>query len=113
MTGEFMIDPVVNLGGHVFFRLLDSSGEVDCAVYEPTGPFRDEVLLLVPGDRIRAFGGVGSGPLGVLTFNLEKFEVIHLVECTESKSRSCKKCGGSLERSEERRVGKGGAGGER
>ena len=97
ITGEVMTHPMSNLGGHVFFRLLDSSGEVDCAAYEPTGPFRDEVLLLVPGDRIRAFGGVGSGPLGVLTFNLEKFEVVHLVECTGSKSRSCKKCGGSLE----------------
>ncbi|TMI67464.1 DUF1743 domain-containing protein [Candidatus Bathyarchaeota archaeon] len=97
ITGEVMTHPVSNLGGHVFFRLLDNSGEVDCAAYEPTGPFRDEVLLLVPGDRIRAFGGVGSGPLGVLTFNMEKFEVIHLVECTESKRRSCKKCGGSLE----------------
>jgi tRNA(Ile2)-agmatinylcytidine synthase len=97
ITGGVMTQPVSGLGGHVFFRLMDESGEVDCAAYEPTGPFRNEVLALVPGDHIKAFGGVGSGPSGGLTFNLEKFEIVHLVESIELKSRSCKKCGGSIE----------------
>src|SRR5437899_9672898 len=80
ITGEVMTHPLSNLGGHVFFRLLDSSGQVDCAEYEPTGPFRNEALSLFPGDHIKAYGGVGSGPSGGLTFNLDKFEVVHLVE---------------------------------
>ena len=97
ITGEVMTHPTSSLGGHVFFRLSDDSGEVDCAAYEPTGHFRSEVLSLVPGDRIRAFGGVSSSSLGTLTFNLEKFEVVHLVSSTEQRNRSCEKCGGTLE----------------
>src|SRR5437899_4188160 len=84
ITGEVMTHPVSNLGGHVFFRLSDSSGEVDCAAYEPTGPFRNEALSLFHGDHIKAYGGVGSGPSGGLTFNLEKFKVVDRVEGTES-----------------------------
>jgi tRNA(Ile2)-agmatinylcytidine synthase len=97
ITGEVMTRPASRLGGHVFFRLADDSGEVDCAAYEPTGQFRSEVLSLVPGDRIRAFGGVRSSPLRALTLNLEKFEVVHLVNSIELRNRPCEKCGGTLE----------------
>ena len=97
ITGEVMTHPVSSRGGHVFFRLFDNSGDVDCAAYEPTGPFRNEALSLVPGDHIKAFGGVRSVLSGTLTFNLEKFEVVQLVNSIETRSRSCKECGGSLE----------------
>jgi tRNA(Ile2)-agmatinylcytidine synthase len=97
VMGEVVTNPMSSIGGHVFFRLSDDSGEVDCAAYEPTGQFRTEVLSLVPGDRIIAFGGVRSNALRALTFNLEKFEVVHLVSPIEQRNRSCEKCGGCLE----------------
>jgi tRNA(Ile2)-agmatinylcytidine synthase len=40
-------------GGHVIFSLRDSSGEVDCAAYEPTGGFRKIVRTLIPGDYLQ------------------------------------------------------------
>jgi tRNA(Ile2)-agmatinylcytidine synthase len=62
-------------GGHVIFKLRDDSGEIDCAAYQPTGGFRDTVRKLIPGDTVRAYGGIGKYPD---TINLEKIMVMEL-----------------------------------
>ncbi len=85
-------------GGHVIFRRGDDTGRIDCAAYEPTGSFREVVRQLVPGDRIRAYGGVrglikGEGG----TLNLEKLEVLHLASDLKLVNPSCPTCGGSME----------------
>lgn len=97
-------------GGHVIVRVTDGSGEVDMAGYEPSGAFRFVVRELMPGDRVRAYGGVRLLEDGKLTFNLEKLQILSLVseryanpicpKCQKNmksegkgKGYQCKKCG--------------------
>lgn len=81
-------------GGHVFFRLKDETGAVDCAAFEPTGSFRAIVRKLIPGDDVTVFSGVSIHE-NELTLNIEKLtlhETASLVTYVKSK---CPECGGS------------------
>lgn len=82
LTGFVTKDPWVIKKGHTFF-------EVDgilCSAFEPTGDFRKKIRHLKEGDKVRVFGGVKKG-----TINLEKIEIIDLVEILERKNPIC--CG--------------------
>jgi len=83
-------------GGHVIFKMSDGLKEVDCAAYEPTGGFRRIVWALIPGDRLRAYGGVRENG-GRVTLNLEKLELISLVEDVGFRNPRCPVCSGSME----------------
>jgi len=64
-------------GGHVYVTLLTGGGVRMVAAYEPTGDLRRTARLLLPGDRIRAFGGVRRGTsLHPAVLNLEKFQLL-------------------------------------
>ena len=78
-------------GGHVFFSIADSTGEIDCAAYEPTGRFREIARKLLPGDRIRAHGGIGKY---TNTLNLEKIEILKLIKVHKKESPAC--CGRTM-----------------
>lgn len=97
-VGEVAARPRTIPGGHVFFPLRDETGQVDCAAYEPTGRFRDIVRRLIPGDRVRAYGGVRA-PQGSWgrTLNLEKLEVLHLAPDIRLANPLCLECGGRTE----------------
>ncbi|MCW4049463.1 MAG: tRNA(Ile)(2)-agmatinylcytidine synthase [Candidatus Bathyarchaeota archaeon] len=88
--------PKVLRGGHVIFSISDESGVVDCAAYEPTGRFRETVKALVPGDRVRVGAGVRQMDEG-LTLNLERLDVLELVEVSRLVNPRCPECGGSTE----------------
>jgi len=78
-------------GGHVIFSIKDSTGEIDCAAYEPTKQFRDIIRELIPGDKIEVYGGVREEPL---TINLEKINIKHIEKQTEKvENPICPKCG--------------------
>jgi tRNA(Ile2)-agmatinylcytidine synthase len=81
-------------GGHVIFKTLDDSGEVDCAVYEPTGSLRHVAWALVPGDILRIYAGVRELD-GRLTLNIEKLEALGLADDVEYVNPRCPECGGS------------------
>jgi tRNA(Ile2)-agmatinylcytidine synthase len=83
-------------GGHVFFKLIDETGSVTCAAYEPTGSFRRTVRKLRPRDEVSTYSGVSIHG-DAFTLNLEKIEV-HKVspEYLELKPK-CPECGGSTE----------------
>ena len=88
--------PLTIEGGHVFFKLKDETGCVDCAAFEPTGSFRDVVRKLRPGDEVKVYSGV-SLHRDLFTLNLEKLEV-HKVEPLKIKVKpKCPECGGSTE----------------
>ncbi len=97
VTGEVGNMPRTERGGHVFFALRDDTGSVDCAAYEQTGTLRNIVLKLVPGDAIKAAGGVRRGPQGHLTLNLEKIEILNLEREFVLLKPRCSVCGGSCE----------------
>ena len=97
-VGDVDARPRTIRGGHVIFPLKDGTGAVDCAAYEPTGPFRGVVRRLIPGDRVRVHGGVRAPEgRGRVTLNLEKMEVLHLAPDIRTSNPSCPECGGGME----------------
>lgn len=89
--------PRVMPGGHVFFTLMDETGTVQCAAFEPTKSFRNVVRSLRPGDRVRVYGGVKSKPGMPLTINLEKIKVISLARFVRTSPPRCNVCGKKTE----------------
>ncbi len=77
--------PKVIGGGHVIFTLMDESGEVECAAYEPTKQFRDVVRELIPGDHVVVYGGIGRKG----TLNVEKIEITTLAQLYEYLNPFC------------------------
>lgn len=61
-------------GGHVFFRVSDDTGELECAAFEPTKTFRNTVRKLRVGDELVLYGGLNDNH----TFNIEKFELVQV-----------------------------------
>lgn len=112
VKGTVKDKPHIIEGGHMFFSLYDESGEIEAAAYEPTKDFRKTVEKLRAGDKIEIYGGIGEQN----TFNIEKFQVLHLndtvlrnpiCECGKrmtsagkGKGFKCKKCGKKIESSE-------------
>ncbi len=91
LEGVVYREPVTIKGGHVFFKIKDETGEIDCAAYEPTKEFRKVVRELIIGDMIIVYGGVREKPL---TINLEKLYVKNLKEkFVKVENPVCSKCG--------------------
>ena len=97
VTGRVDDMPRILRGGHVIFPLSDDSGLIDCAVYRPTGSLAIAARDLLPGDRVRASGGVRGLRRGRPTLNVERLEVIHLAEKVEHQNPACENCGGRCE----------------
>jgi tRNA(Ile2)-agmatinylcytidine synthase len=88
--------PLTIKGGHVFFKLKDATGVVDCAAFEPTGTLREIVRKLRPKDEITTYSGV-SLHKNECTLNLEKL-IIHKVNPLKtSKKPRCPRCNGPTE----------------
>jgi tRNA(Ile2)-agmatinylcytidine synthase len=83
-------------GGHVIFKVRDSTGIIECAAYEPTGDLRHIVWKFIPGDQVTVYGGVR--PIeNRLTLNVEKIDVTSLTDKVEYVNPTCPECGGSTE----------------
>ena len=112
VTATVKDKPHVIGGGHMFFKVYDETGEIECGAYEPTKDFREIISHLRPGDVIRLFGGIGEQN----TFNIEKFQAVKLndveyrnpiCECGKRMSSAgkdkgfkCKKCGKRIKSSQ-------------
>ena len=97
LTGRVDDVPRVLRGGHVIFRLRDDSGLIDCAVYRPTGSLAMAARDLLPGDTVSVYGGVRRWREGTPTLNVEKLEVLHMVEKIQHANPMCSSCGGRCE----------------
>ncbi|MBS7645006.1 MAG: tRNA(Ile)(2)-agmatinylcytidine synthase [Candidatus Bathyarchaeia archaeon] len=98
IRGMVSTKPIRIKGGHVIFRLTDGSDEVDCAAYEPTGPFRKIVESLEPGDEVEVSGGVRPPSNGYgQTINLEKLRILRLEEKIIPGNPYCHRCGKRME----------------
>jgi tRNA(Ile2)-agmatinylcytidine synthase len=84
-SGKIKNNPHVIEGGHVFFKLMDKTAEIDVAAYEPTKDFRKIIKKLIKGDEIQIFGGIGCGG----TFNLEKIKILSLKDKQSFKNPKC------------------------
>ncbi len=75
LSGRLVEPPVPHPGGHLLFPLeLDSGLRVRCAVFEPTKTLPRVVQSLVPGDRIRLWGGSQADPV----FRVEGIDLLSL-----------------------------------
>jgi tRNA(Ile2)-agmatinylcytidine synthase len=63
---------------HIIFSIKDTTGEADCAAYEPTGELRKVAKELIEGDEIEVYGADTSKEE---TFNVEpeKINILSLV----------------------------------
>lgn len=95
IQGTIAKKPLVLKGSHVIGSLADGSGTIDIASYEPSGGMRNVLRALLPGDRVRAFGGVRVRAGKGLTFNLERLEVLGLI-AEAAKNPVCTSCGKSM-----------------
>jgi len=84
-------------GGHVFMDVRCGSALVNCAAFEPTGPLREVVARLLPGDEVTLYGGVKELNAGrPLTINLEKIQIHDLVDDVRLANPACPRCGKRL-----------------
>lgn len=96
-------------GGHVFFKVSDGTGILECAAFEPTKSFREIVRKLCIGDKLTIYGGLNDNH----TLNIEKFKLNEIepqfnylnpvCECGKrmksagkNKGYKCPKCGKRL-----------------
>jgi tRNA(Ile2)-agmatinylcytidine synthase len=87
VEGTVADQPVTIRGGHVFFT-LEESGILECAAFEPTKGLRNIIRELIPGDRVRICGSIISK-----TLNIEKIEILGLVELKKTLNPLCSSCG--------------------
>jgi tRNA(Ile2)-agmatinylcytidine synthase len=90
--------PRMDVGGHVFFPLKNSDGEILCACYEPTGTFRFNAMALEINDEIIAGGGIRkrtSKHPAVL--NLEYFQPLHLAARQRWQNPKCPACAAKMD----------------
>jgi len=79
---------------HVLFTIEDDTGEIDCAAYEPTGELQKAARQLIVGDVIEVHGGVRPPAANrPLTINLEKIDVLDLVQQVVFHNPLCPACG--------------------
>ena len=96
VTGKVVSKPSMQIGGHAFFEIGNSSGEIDCACYEPTGKLRRVVMALIPGDEIEVGGGVRKPTvLHSKALNLEYVKVLKLAKDVKYYNPKCG-CGATM-----------------
>ncbi|KYH42748.1 MAG: tRNA(ile2) 2-agmatinylcytidine synthetase [Candidatus Bathyarchaeota archaeon B63] len=94
LVGEVSGDPRVIRGGHVIFSIRDSTGQIDCAAYEPTGRLREVARRLTAGDLVEVHGGVRPpSPSIPMTVNVEKIRILRLAKIRIYRNPLCPECG--------------------
>ena len=79
-------------GGHVLFE-IDDGDRIACAVYEPTGDFRKQMMQLVVGDQICVHAGVRpASRTHRLTLNVEGLDVLTLEKAVQVNNPICSVC---------------------
>ena len=98
MVATVSSTPTYERGSHLFFHVRDDGGDpIRCGAYEPTKGFRKALSDLIPGDRIRIFGGVRpSDDHNTRVINLEKVEVLSPAQKVISSNPPCPRCGAKM-----------------
>lgn len=91
--GTVASNPTVEAGGHLFFRVRNSDGEISCACYEPTADFRKAAAGLTVGDIVEVAGGIRKPTsLHSKTLNLESIRPLKLQRISELSNPKCPEC---------------------
>ncbi|MGC8585249.1 MAG: TiaS agmantine-binding domain-containing protein [Thermoplasmata archaeon] len=94
IKGEVIEKPRRILGGHVLFRISDSTGIINAAAYDHTLQFREIIEKLESGDKIVIYGSVKKYND---TLNIEKIRILSLSEKYEYENPKCPICKKSME----------------
>lgn len=93
VEGKIASNPWTIVGGHVFFKLEDETGEIECAAYEPTGSFRNIIKKLTVNDKVKVYGGTRKAyPPHSNTVNIEKIEILELTTKFKFQNPKCPNC---------------------
>lgn len=90
VSGTVSTRPTYITGGHTFFKLADESGEILCAVYEPTGKVAKFAKRLTVGDEVTVCGGVK--PKNGRVLNVQKIVIDVLQPRIVQTSPRCVGC---------------------
>lgn len=94
VTGTVASMPKLVPRRHRIFTVMDDTGKIDCAAYEPTGTLRKTVRQLVPKDLVEVYGGVKPVTSEhFLTVNLEKLHILKLAPKLIAHNPECLRCG--------------------
>ncbi|WOV93450.1 MAG: tRNA(Ile)(2)-agmatinylcytidine synthase [Candidatus Nitrosoabyssus spongiisocia] len=97
ISGEITSDPIQYNGGHAFFTVKTTKGDVDCAVYKETGMVQRVVLKLIKGDRVSLGGGIRRATKRYSNvLNVEFIDILHLQNKTTMKNPFCYTCNKSM-----------------
>ncbi|MHB8566124.1 MAG: TiaS agmantine-binding domain-containing protein [Nitrososphaerales archaeon] len=94
VRAEVSSRPRVEQGGHVFLGVRNEEGEIECAFYEPTGPFRKIAQSLLVGDILELAGGIRkSTSKHSKVLNVESITVISKAKNVRYDNPHCPECG--------------------
>jgi tRNA(Ile2)-agmatinylcytidine synthase len=94
LSGRLVEQPMPRPGGHLLFSLeLESGTHVRCAVFEPTKTLPRVVRSLLPGDRVRLWGGSGRESV----FRVEGLDLVWLgPRHVPQENPRCPQCAGRM-----------------
>jgi tRNA(Ile2)-agmatinylcytidine synthase len=86
-------NPKMLEGGHLIFGIGDCTDRIDCAVYEPTGEFREIVARLTKGDQTLVHAAVRpASKTHGHTLNVEGIEIVKLTQRSKLVNPMCPNC---------------------
>ena len=93
VEGEVASKSKIIEGGHVIFKITDGSTNAECAVYEPTGEFREIATMLIEGDKVSLDVGVRpASRMHGLTLNVEGLRILQLTDKVNLVNPICPHC---------------------
>jgi len=93
IRGIVVKGPEVLRGGHVEFRVQDSTGSMRCMVYSETGRLNKVARLLRVGDEVEVWGGVRPPSRTYeICINVERIRVLSLTLEVATLNPRCPKC---------------------
>ena len=97
INGQLVSEPVQSNGGHAFFTIKTTNGNVNCAVYKETGLVQKVVLNLIKGDEIYLGGGIRRATKNHShVLNVEFIKILHLEDKIIEKNPFCDNCNKSM-----------------
>lgn len=91
-SGTVLAEPRIIRGGHVVCRADLGTRKLDVVSYRESGGLKHVVSALTAGDKVVVCGGTRQRG-GTITLNLEKLEVLELVDVIAKKAPTCPNCG--------------------
>ncbi len=92
ITGTILQEPVMKLGGHLFFSILVNGKKIRCALYKESG-ISTQIMGLIKGDKIKIGGGIRKATKNhSQILNVEFIQVLKLEKNFQKVNPMCNRC---------------------